>query len=132
MRDRILSIPSIAEVRWLVVALFGLVALEASRRRRGFTLRRRVLVSVDRDALFVGDLQVPRAAIADVLVEETGVLLVRTGFRSNLHLKADAIANNDNVLVSTTDFATADQDPMTLLIQNVVASGDVNGLFVTR
>jgi Tol biopolymer transport system component len=49
-----------------------------------------------------------------------------------LFVRGDVIANNDNVLVSTTDFATADQDPMTLLIQNVVASGDVNGLFVTR
>jgi Tol biopolymer transport system component len=49
-----------------------------------------------------------------------------------LFVRGDVLANNDNVLVSTTDLAAADQDPMALLVQNVVSGGDVNGLFVTR
>ncbi|MCA9622276.1 MAG: hypothetical protein KC731_24800, partial [Myxococcales bacterium] len=48
---------------------------------------------------------------------------------SRIFVMGDLVDNNDTEVYSTSDLATADQDPTTLLEQNVPAGGDVKGLF---
>jgi Tol biopolymer transport system component len=53
-----------------------------------------------------------------------------TANSARLFLRGDLVANNDQILASTADFATASQDPNMLVEVDPPANGDINGLTI--